>query len=138
MTMTEIATNEGMSEFLRSTDYFHDALIRECALVAVGFVDAERRLYGDTEPFNARVFVQTQAEDISGIEIEFEGVTRFHIDQPFDLEPSGSIEQGQVLFSFTTGVRTEPQVIAKAMRYRVMDRTCLGERQFLTRVNSAW
>ena len=136
--MTEIATNEEMSEFLRSTDNFHDALIRECALVAVGFVDAEHRLFGDTEPFNARVFVQTQAEDVSGIEIEFDGVTRFHVDQPFDLQPSGSIERGEVLFSFTAGARTEPQVIAKAMRYRIMDKACLGERQLLTTVRSAW
>ncbi len=130
--MTEITTNEAMCEFHRNADNFHDALIRECALVAVGFVDAERRLHGDTEPFGARVFLQTQANDIPGIEIEFDGVTRFGVDRPFDLRPRGSIEQGEVRFSFTTNAGEEPQVIARKMRYRFLGKRCLGEKQLVT------
>ncbi len=132
MNMTDVRTTEELNEFLRRADNFHDALIRECAVVARGFVDAEYRLYGDMEPFDVCVFLQTQASDTPGIEIAFDGVARFCLDQPFDLSPSGLIGQGGVRFSFTTSVGGEPQVIASAMRYRFLDRTCLGQRQLLT------
>lgn len=119
--MTDITTNEAIQKFLQQADYFHDALIRECSLTARGFVDSEYRLHGDTEPFDARVLLQTQASEVPGIEIEFDGVTRFCIEQPFDLRPSGTVEQGEVRFSFTTCAGNEPQVIATAMRYRFLD-----------------
>ncbi|MGI6123705.1 MAG: hypothetical protein ACOYIG_05850 [Acetivibrionales bacterium] len=130
--MTEITTHEVLIKFLRDADNFHDALIRECALVALGFVDTECRMHGDTEPFEASVFLQTQASDVPGIQIEFDGVTRFTIDRAFDLRPSGSIRAGEVRFSFTATAGEKPQVIARGMRYRFLDKTCLGQRQLLT------
>lgn len=132
MTMTEIATSEAMREFLQQVDSFHDALIRECGLTARGFVDKDYYLHGDAEPFDARVFLQTQASEVPGIEIEFEGVERFCVDQPFDLRPSGSIESGEVRFSFTTSASHEPQIIASAMRYRFLDSAYLGEKPLVT------
>lgn len=130
--MTEITTNDAMREFLQQADNFHDALIRECGLTARGFVDRDYRLHGDTEPFDARVFLQTQASEVPCMEIEFEGVKRFCIEQPFDLRPSGSIERGEVRFSFTPCATHEPQVIALAMRYRFLDGAYLGEKRIVT------
>ena len=131
MTMTEITTNEALNEFLNQADSFHDAIIRECGLVARGYVDEERWLHGDTEPFNARVFLQTQFDDVPGIEIEFDGVTRFCVDRPFGLRPSGFVEEGRVNFSFTALGAKESQIAATAMRYRFLDKTCLGEKRLI-------
>jgi len=126
--MIEITSIEALNEFLGQADNFHDAIMRECGIVARGFVDSERLLHGDTEPFDALVFLQTQFEDIPGIEIEFDGVTRFCLDKSFDLRPSGFVKQGEVRFSFTSTGSKEPQVIATAMRYRFLDKACLGTR----------
>ncbi len=124
--MDQISTNDQLQEFLRQVDYLHDAIIRECAIVARGYVDTEYRLFGDTEPFDAKIFIQTQSSEVPAIEIEFNGVTRFCVDEPFDLMPSGVIDQAGVHFSFVTGTGEEPQVVASAMRYRLLDSSCLG------------
>jgi len=132
MTMTKISTNKEMNGFLSRADHFHDTIIREISIVARGYVDAEYSLHGDLDPFDARVFLQTQFSDMPGIELRFDEVTRFCVYPPYDLAPSGIVEEGRVRFSFTPLRDEELQVVASAMRYRFLDSSCLGTGHLLT------
>jgi len=136
MEIQEIRTNEDLVEFLRQTDYFHDAIIRECWLLSSGFVDAEYRMHGDAKPFDARVLLQSQSARLPGVEVEFIRVSRFCVDQIVQLRPGGLVEDAKVCFSFVESRTEEPQVICSAMRYQLLDKGILGSR-FFYRIRSA-
>jgi len=72
------------------------------------------------------VLVQTQFADLPGVEIAFDGVTRFSIGQPADLEPQGIVQGDEIRFSFAGSLEPIPDVIAAGMRYRLLDASCLG------------
>lgn len=129
--MTPITNDQELRAFLDQADNFHDALIRECALRARGFVDSEFRMHDDTGPFDAFVFLQTQADEAPGILLEFAGVSRFCVIQASDLRPSGMVTNGLLHFSFSRTSGGEAQVIAAGARYRFLDRGCLGENSLL-------
>ena len=131
--MTPITNDQELRAFLDSADHFHDALIRECALRARGFVDSESRMHNDTDPFDAVVLLQTQSDEAPGILLEFKGVSRFCVAQPTDLRPSGVVRSGVIHFSFSTTDGGEAQVVAAGARYRFLDRSCLGESLLLCR-----
>jgi hypothetical protein len=130
MDMQEIRTTEELVAFLRQVDNFHDAIVRECSLLAHGFVDEEYNMHGDAKPFDAKVFLQTQFAELPGLEIEFSSVSHFYVEDIMGLRPGGSIENGIVRFSFVERHTKEPQVVASGMRYRLLDKACLGSGAF--------
>jgi hypothetical protein len=132
MSWIGINTNEELSEFLGKTDYFSDTIIRECALVARGYVDHDHSMANFLDPYDAKVFLQTQFSDTPGIELEFEGVHRFGVKLPSNLAPRGALVDGRIEFSFIADQHDEPQIVADAMRYRLLDCGCLGCQRRLT------
>lgn len=125
--MTWIVDNEGMAAFLAQVDGFHDAIVRECAVRARGFVDREHWMHGDGEPFDADVLLQTQSAQVAAVLLGFEGVSRFCIGNPRDLRPSGRVEDGRVHFSFSNVGGGEAQIIAASMWFQIMDDSFLGD-----------
>lgn len=124
--MISIENNSDLLSFLERVDSFHDAIIRHCILLARGHVDSQRCMHQDLGPFDAMVLVQTQFADLPGVEIAFDGVTRFSIGQPADLEPQGIVQGDEIRFSFAGSLEPIPDVIAAGMRYRLLDASCLG------------
>ena len=85
-----------MRSFLERVDLFHDAMIRECRLLGRGYVDAAFSMHLDLDPFDVIMLVQTQFSDLPGIEIRFEGVSRFCVERTTDLDPRAVVENGEL------------------------------------------
>jgi hypothetical protein len=125
---TTIVSQLSLDAFLESVDHFHDAILREVAVLAHGYVDSELRMFGDVEPYDVRFIIQMQSADTPVIELIFEDVNELALQPAMALAPSGSFKAGEItlrlgdpLSGVFVGVR------ARRGKYQVLDRSHLGQ-----------
>ena len=123
-----ISNQACLDAFLERVDYLHDAMLRELVILSRGYVDERGFMFGDVEPYDARLIFQSQSPDSPCIELICEDVQKLAIAPRFPLDPSGSVaESGTVLYLAKGTCSDRYMVAAKAMRYRVHGRSLLGE-----------
>ena len=123
----EIDSQNAFDRFLSTVDYLHDAILREIGVLARGYVDSELRMFGDADPYDARLVFQVQSAHTPCVEIIFIDVEEIAIRPAQILSPSGRYTDGEItlilgeIFSGAfLGVR------AKGMKYRILDHSFLG------------
>lgn len=127
MKLIPIRTQSDFEEFLDVVDRLHDSILREAGLVSRGFVERDRRMFGDTEPTDARFLFQSQSPDFAGVEIFFEGVEAFLFRPELPLEPDGNVhDAGVTLYLGASHYGDRPRISASRMTYRLLDASCLG------------
>ncbi|WP_129691884.1 hypothetical protein [Gottfriedia acidiceleris] len=95
MEWNEIKTTEDIKNLLILFGGFHDSCLKELYLWTDSYVDEELSM-AMSSGTNVRILFQRQFNNISAIELLFEGVRKFHISPP--LEDYDSIIYGATLF----------------------------------------
>jgi hypothetical protein len=121
-------TQDALDQFLVEVDDLHDALLREVAFLARGFVDLELRMFGDAQPCDVRVVFQMQSERTPCIDLVFEDVRELVLQPRLPLSPSGTVDGRGVTLSFAMLPSGEfAGVRAKGAKYRILDASSLGQ-----------
>lgn len=127
MKLIRIETQSGLDAFLDTVDRLHDSILREIGIVARGFVDGNRRMFGDTEPADARLLFQSQSPDFSCVEVFFEGVETLLVRPNLPIEPEGVVGDSTIrLYLGPSYYEERPLISAQRMSYRLLDASCLG------------
>jgi hypothetical protein len=125
----DVNTQEEMDEFLESIGRFHDAVVREIAVVSHAYVDADGWMHDDFGPADARFVVHTQFPKPACIEIVMEEIQTLRLDAG-ELPEVGLIgiiaDNGSVI-SGNPANRGAEMLLAKKMRYRILGRESLGK-----------
>lgn len=125
---TKIDSQAVLDRFLDDVHHFHDTVLRELALLARAYVDDELHMFGDADPYDARLVFQMQSADTPCVELVFEGVTEISFWSKMVLSPSGRYAEDGI-----TVVLAKPfggdffGVKAQGAKYRVLDRSFLGQ-----------
>ena len=126
---------DDIHHLLQQVNYFHDSLLREISVLSRGFVNEKLWMYGDSEPFDARLIFQMQNEIIPCIELIFEDILEIR------LHPSALMEYGIrmddnhfVMYQQDekTNIIERDLIRSKYLRYRLLDRSLLGSELYLT------
>ena len=128
-----IKTDSDLQNLFVEVNYFHDSIIRQCITQSIGYVDDQSWMHGDVEPFNAKMFLQSQFPESSCIEIHFNRVCRLLLKDVFIYEASGKIEDQKIFISFSLSheeniLCNDYDIIAEEMKYRILDQSYLGEK----------
>jgi hypothetical protein len=117
-----------MDRFLYAIDGLHDAILREAAVVSRGYVAADRRMIGDANPSDARLFFQSQSRDFAAVEIFCESLLTMSFEPNIVLEASGVVTADEVtLYLEEAGFGERSRVVAKRMSYRMLGPSSLGD-----------
>lgn len=81
MSWNTIKTKEDIDNLLRLFGGFHDSCLKELYLWTDSCVD-ENFAMGMSSGTNVRILFQRQYDNLSAIELLFEGVTKFHLTPP--------------------------------------------------------
>lgn len=122
---TTIERQEDFEVFFNSVNWFHDSILRELSLVSRGYVDVDRKMWGDCEPSDLRLILQTQSDKAPCVEIIFEDVNLCSFLPDNIIEPSGTLKDGTIIFYLNKN--TSPTAIAKHMKYRILSNKYLGK-----------
>jgi len=81
MNWNKIMTKEDIDNLLNLFGGFHDSCLKELYLWTDSCVDEDLSM-GMSSGTNVRILFQRQYENLSAIELVFEGVTQFHLTPP--------------------------------------------------------
>ena len=124
-----ITTQEELEEFLDYVYGFHDALIREVAVVARGYVDHEGAMWGDVEPSDARIIFHSQFERCRVFELVLNEVQALRLSPLFALEAEGEVRSdGIVIYQSGVECKTDSILSAKVLAYRILEPEASGNR----------
>ncbi|MCL2742987.1 MAG: hypothetical protein FWE67_03965 [Planctomycetaceae bacterium] len=128
-----IKNDHDIQQLFDKVHYFHDSIIRQCMTQSIGYVDSLFGMYGDVEPFNAKIFIQSQFSESPCIEIYLYRVSKLLLKDVFISEASGKTKDQRIFISFSCSSEQDIQfnnfdIIAEDMKYRILDQSFLGER----------
>ena len=92
--MTEYITindNDDLQKFFYEVDNLHDSIIRQCTIQSIGYVNDQFLMYGDAEPFHAKIFIQSQFSRSPCIEICLQRVYQLQIKGVFISDACGKL-----------------------------------------------
>lgn len=140
----EIKDDKELLEFMEEIGYFHDSCIKELKYLSGAYVDAELSMYPVNDCRVLSVIVQRQFEDISMIEMEFEGLRYlklFPVDDNYTCEilDSTMILKDDSIYWCDCGEVSETDldnyegtlICASKLRWRSID-GCMGQKEFFT------
>jgi len=134
---TTIKNNDDLQKFFSEVGYLHDSMIRQCTIQSIGYVDDDFLMYGDAEPFNVKIFIQSQFSESPCIEIHLFRVYKLLIKDVSISDSCGKIEGQKIIMSFSCSDeeqlihRNDYDVIAEEMKYRILDKSFLGKKLML-------
>jgi len=120
---TVVKNNHDLENFFCEVAYLHDSIIRQCAIQSIGYVDEQLFMYGDMEPFHAKVFIQSQFSESPCIEIHFLRVHQLLLKDVFISTACGKVENQNIWLSFT---RSEDEGILCCKRERSAENCALS------------
>jgi hypothetical protein len=120
---TVVENQNMLGKLFSELDYFHDALIKKVSLFTDAYIDKNGFMFGDGDPYHARLLIQFQSLNGGGIELVFHNVETINIAVNFPLVPSGLIDRDKVVLSLSQ----EPyasrfMIVAKQLLYRHHER----------------
>jgi len=133
---------EDLNVFMEKVDYFHDSCIKELKYLSGAYVDKDLSMYPINDRRVLNIIIQRQFENISMIEMEFEGL------KYLKLFPTDSTYTCEILDStmfikddciyWCDCARVEERnleeyggtiICASKLRWRVIDE-CMGQNEF--------
>ena len=128
-----VKSNTDLQTFFHEVNFFHDSMIRQCTTQSIGYVDHQAWMYGDTEPFNAKLFIQSQFPESPCIEIHLYRVSRLLLEEIFLSEACGKLDDQKIFISFYHSsvenvMFNDFSLVAEEMKYRILDKSHLGEK----------
>lgn len=125
----QIRNQSDFDAFCDVVDRFHDGLIREAAIVARGYIDVDLGMWNDTEPFDMKLIIQLQSQDVPAVELFLKGVTECRLaPSATTLDPEADFGQNELRLFLEGRHRQEQSMIAaQTMTYRVLTKDHLGQ-----------
>lgn len=138
----EIKDDKDLMKFMEKIGYFHDSCIKELKYLSGAYVDEELSMYPVNDRRVLSVIIQRQFEDLSMIEIEFEGLKYlklFPVDDNYTCEilDSTMIIRDDSIYWCDCGEMSETDldnyegtlICASKLRWRFVD-GCMGQKEF--------
>lgn len=124
----DILDESGFKRFLDAVEGLHDGLVREVAFVARGYVSPDLEMWGDTDPADVRLIIQTQNPRVPCVEILATGVTVCRVDTgATTLELAAAFaSDGVTLFLEGQSQSDHSMIVATRLSYVVRGREWLG------------
>ncbi|MCL2103570.1 MAG: hypothetical protein FWH21_00715 [Kiritimatiellaeota bacterium] len=120
---TVVENDNMLDKLFLEVDDFHDSFIKEVSLFTDSYIDENGVWHNDLAPHNARLLIQSQSPKVRSLELVFLNVKTINMRCGFDLIPSGTIKQNEVMVSFAEKpYENEFRIIAKQLKYRTIDR----------------
>jgi hypothetical protein len=117
---TRITGEASLLRFLETVDYFHDAAVREVALVAREYVGADLSFYNYAQPADGTVVVHSQNPESPLIELRCRGIRRLAWAAGCELEGSGEVGRtGVTLYLGPRSSNAAIVITAEEISYRI-------------------
>jgi hypothetical protein len=130
-----IENKETLEAFINQVDGFHDALVHEAVLLNTGYVDEAGLMFGDVDLPNARLVIQSQFDDVIGVELDLKEVSIFNLRFTRDLRLEGEMLQDAiVLYPCGKENADKAQLRAKSASYRILGIESRGPKFTLSRI----
>jgi hypothetical protein len=125
--MVAIDSTELISKFIFEVDSLHDALVHEAVLLHPGYVDQDRRMWGDAGLPDARLIFQSQSPDFAAVQINLARVASFRLDLSLDFRLEADIEKdGIVLYPSGKSNAHRSEIRAARCEYTMLGIEFLG------------
>lgn len=124
-----------LQQFIHTVDGLHDALLHEAVLLHPGYVDGQRRMFGDSALPNARILFQSQLNEVPGIQLDLKQVSHFRLEFTRDFQLEGELApDALVLFPHGKRNANVSEIRAVQGEFRVLGEEILGPRYQFVRV----
>ena len=123
-----IKTREDLEQFVYAVDGLHDALLHEVVMLHPGYVNPDRKMFGDSELPSAQMVVQSQSPDIHAVRLDLKRVSRFRVEPTHEFQLEGELEDGKVII-YPLGKRLSAlsEIRAAEVEYVILGKEFLGE-----------
>jgi len=116
-----IENKELLDAFINKVGGLHDALVHEAMLLNTGYVDLAGSMFGDVDLPNARLVIQSQFDDVIGVELDLKEVSIFNLCFTRDFRLEGEMLQDAiVLYPYGKENAEKGQLRAKSASYRIL------------------
>jgi len=130
----QIIDNGTLRKFVDDVDGLHDALLHEAILLHPGYVDSDRRMFGDLDLLDGTLLFQSQSASIAAVKLKLRGISKFHLDLGCDFRLEGEVSNGEVVLYLCGKQRQDRcELRAKEVEYQLLDRGYLGPNYRLTK-----
>ncbi|MCU1308597.1 MAG: hypothetical protein JWN45_3292 [Acidobacteriaceae bacterium] len=122
-----IDSPEALSRFVFQVDRLHDALLHEAVLLHPGYVDQDRKMWGDAELPNTRLLFQSQSPDFSAVQVNLSGITRFRLDPQLEFQLEAEFDEDELVF-YPSGKSNadRSEIRAAHGEYKILGQQFLG------------